>query len=125
MYRRRGTRIAKLGNVAQNLTMPEVETLGARIKRFRLQRGMTQRDLAQRVGVGVPYISKIESGRERPGDEVLLAIAESLGDDPDELFLVARRLPPDLVDQFAASPADGVRYLRSWSKQVPSAQDGQ
>ena len=37
---------------------------------------MTQRVLAERVGVGTPHISKIEAGRENPSDELLRNIAE-------------------------------------------------
>jgi transcriptional regulator with XRE-family HTH domain len=37
------------------------ETLGNRIRRERLAKEMTQRELAKKVGVGVPDISKIEA----------------------------------------------------------------
>lgn len=94
--------------------MAEGETLGDRIRRERLANGMTQRELAEKVGVGVPHISKIEATRESPSDELLASIAKQLGVDADELFLAARRLPAAIVEKLAADPAAGAEFLRSW-----------
>ena len=38
-------------------------TVGQRVKRFRLDRGMTQEELGERVGVKKSQISKLESGK--------------------------------------------------------------
>lgn len=88
------------------------ETIGQRIKRERLLKDMTQRDLADAVGVGVPYISKIEADRETPADDKIIKIAEALRVDPDELLLTARKMPADLMDRLAANPAEGIEFLR-------------
>ena len=76
---------------------------------------MTQRDLAQAVGVGAPHISKIEAGRESPSDELLKKMAHVLECDFEELLLAARRLPPDLMDKLASDPRRSLQYLRQWS----------
>ena len=92
-----------------------VEDIGQRVKRERLSRSMTQRTLAEAVGVGVPHISKVEAGRESPSDELLGKIALVFGCDVDELLLAARRVPPDLMDRFAADPQRSLEFLRQWT----------
>jgi transcriptional regulator with XRE-family HTH domain len=75
--------------------------------------GMTQRDLAGKVGVGVPHISKVEANRENPSDDLIVRLAEVFGVDPDELFLSARRLPPALAEDLASDPAGALRFFRT------------
>ena len=75
---------------------------------------MTQRDLAEAVDVGAPHISKIEAGRESPSDELLGSIAEVLGCNFEELLLVARRMPPELMEKLASDPKGSLEYLRQW-----------
>jgi transcriptional regulator with XRE-family HTH domain len=75
---------------------------------------MTQRDLAAKVGVGVPHVSKIEADRESPSDELIQRLAAALGADPDEYMLAARRVPPVFVDELAADPAKALTFLRTW-----------
>ena len=94
--------------------MNDIEPIGSRIKRERLSRAMTQRVLAKEVGVGTPHISKIEAGRESPSDELLRKIAEVFDCDLDELLLVARRIPADLLEQLASDPKESLQYLRRW-----------
>lgn len=77
--------------------MPTSETIGQRIKRERLASNMTQRDLANRVGVGVPHVSKAEAGRENPSDELLRKLASVFKIDADEPFLVARGRQPRFI----------------------------
>ena len=49
-----------------------------------------------------------------PSDELLAKLADQLGIDVDELFLSARRLPSAVVEELAADPAAGAKFLRSW-----------
>lgn len=101
---------------AHDYVMAEAETIGARIRRERLSRRMTQRELAGRVDVGVPHISKVEAGREKPSDELLQRIAKVFDLDADELLLVAGRLPEEMIEDFAADPATALAFLRKWDK---------
>jgi transcriptional regulator with XRE-family HTH domain len=96
------------------------ETIGQRIRRERLVRGLTQRQLAEAVHVGVPHISKVEADRESPGDDLLIRLASVLEVDPDELFVVARRLPETMLEGFAAKPAEAVKFLRTFSPRKPA-----
>lgn len=62
--------------------------LGERIREYRLERGMTQRFLAESLDVSVAYVSLIERGNRNPPYTTLLAIARALG-------VSARRLLPE------------------------------
>lgn len=104
----------QLRNQEDNWTVNDVETIGQRIKRERLNRQLTQRDLADAVGVGVPHISKVEAGRENPSDELLAKLAGVFGVDPDELLLVARRVPPEFLEKLAQDPSQSLEFLRTW-----------
>jgi transcriptional regulator with XRE-family HTH domain len=92
------------------------ETLGQRIKKRRLGLGMTQRQLAEAVGITVPYMSKIEAGRETPTEEKIRKVATALRLDPDELILAAGRVPGDVMDLLAADPARALDFLRQVRK---------
>jgi transcriptional regulator with XRE-family HTH domain/predicted negative regulator of RcsB-dependent stress response len=54
------------------------ETIGQRLRRLRLERGLTQRALAKR-GVGYAYISRLERGERVPSMKALRALAGGLG----------------------------------------------
>jgi len=96
--------------------MSSTEPLGKRIKDARLGLRMTQRDLAKAVGVTVPYVSKIEGGKETPTDEKLVKLAKALDLNADELILVAGRLPADAMDLLSADPARALEFLRTIRK---------
>ncbi len=55
-----------------------VETVGARLKRLRLQRGLSQRDLSS-PGVSYAYISRIEAGARTPSVKALRKLSQKLG----------------------------------------------
>ncbi|MEU2269663.1 helix-turn-helix transcriptional regulator [Streptomyces olindensis] len=59
-------------------------TIGRRVQRLRVERGLTQRQLAEPVYTPA-YISTLESGRVRPSDDALRHLAERLGVAFDEL----------------------------------------
>jgi transcriptional regulator with XRE-family HTH domain len=59
--------------------------LGTRLKRLRLARGMTQKELA-RPKYSYAYVSTIEAGRRTPSREAIEHFAARLGVTPDELI---------------------------------------
>src|SRR5690348_16514170 len=60
------------------------ETIGRRVQRLRLERGLTQRQLAAPAYTPA-YVSTRQAGRVRPSDEALNHLAERLGVASDEL----------------------------------------
>lgn len=61
------------------------ESLGERLHRLRKLRGLTQGELANRLGVSKPTVWAWEQGRARPIEERIDAIAEALGVEVAEL----------------------------------------
>jgi transcriptional regulator with XRE-family HTH domain len=59
---------------------------GARLRAVRLQRGLSQKDLAC-PGVSMSYVSRLESGERVPSPTVVRRLAEVLGVDPSELMV--------------------------------------
>ena len=49
--------------------------VGARIRKYRLERGITQEDLAFQINTSAAYISNIERGIKRPSLQKLVEIA--------------------------------------------------
>lgn len=59
---------------------------GRRLRAARDERGLSQRDLAQRLRTGASQVSRYEGGTQLPNLETLMAIAEALHMDVDELL---------------------------------------
>ncbi|OGQ83964.1 MAG: hypothetical protein A2289_17670 [Deltaproteobacteria bacterium RIFOXYA12_FULL_58_15] len=73
------------------------ESLGQRLARLRKARGLTQTDLAEKVGVSQPNISEYERDTFRPNSDTLLIIAQVLNVSADELLghrVSAKETPP-------------------------------
>jgi transcriptional regulator with XRE-family HTH domain len=60
------------------------ETIGGRLRRLRLERGLSQRELAA-PGVSYAYISRIEAGTRQPSVKALRRLAANLGVSPEYL----------------------------------------
>lgn len=60
---------------------------GKRLRALREERGLTQRELAQRLDAEVPQISRYETGAYLPNAETLVTMARVLHVDLDELLL--------------------------------------
>ena len=60
--------------------------LGARIKELRKRRGLSQEQLAEKIGVDPKHLSRIEVGRGFPSLEALDNIARSLDVDIKDFF---------------------------------------
>lgn len=60
--------------------------MGSRIKKARVQSGISQEKLAESADVGITHISHIENGKTIPSVMVLIKIMNRLQLSPDELF---------------------------------------
>ncbi len=91
--------------------------VGAALRRLRLDRELTLREVAAAARVSMPYLSEIERGRKEPSSEVLAGICTALGMTIVDLLDEARfelgapqRVLVDLssrIDGHAAAPSDG------------------
>ena len=68
------------------MTAPGQETLGQRIARLRKERGYTQVELAEKMGIIQVLISDYERDKLRPHPEVIVRFAQALGITADELL---------------------------------------
>lgn len=62
------------------------EPLGCRIRRLRLERGWSIRELSRRSGHSLGPLSKAENDEVRPSLDAFAAIAAALGVTMDELY---------------------------------------
>jgi transcriptional regulator with XRE-family HTH domain len=69
----------------------ERQALAYRIRAFRKLKGLTQTDLADRLGVSIAIVGTIERGTRRVDSRMLGRIAEALGVDQDEIVPVEAR----------------------------------
>lgn len=53
----------------------KMETLGQKIKRLRKNKNLSQVAVADAIGITRPFLTGIETGREAPGRNTLIAIA--------------------------------------------------
>lgn len=70
------------------------ETIGQRLKRLRLERGFSQRELAA-PGVSYAYISRIEAGTRQPSVKALRRLAAKLGVTAEYLETGSQLAPAD------------------------------
>lgn len=55
------------------------DTFAMRLARLRAQKGMTQRDLGEAIGISWSQVSRYEAGKAAPRLPVLMRIADALG----------------------------------------------
>lgn len=90
----------------------EVQKFGARLRELRKRTGMSQRVVAEKVGINFTYLSKIESGvMSPPSEKLIIKLAKVLNADKDELITLAGKFPSDLTRSL--KDRDTLRFLRS------------
>ena len=60
--------------------------LGLNLKKYRLEKGLTQENLAEKVGIHPTYVGKLEGGRNNPSTKMLYKITRALGIKLSDLF---------------------------------------
>jgi transcriptional regulator with XRE-family HTH domain len=98
------------------------------IREWRKHRGLTQDQLAERVGISRPQLSKIEKGKRKYDQAFLEAAAEELRCDPADL-LVRNPLEPggiwSIWDRVPASQRTlARRALEAFTTDKPTGTDG-
>lgn len=66
--------------------MDLVQLLGQNVRRFRVERGLSQEELAFRAGMKRSYLSDMERGTRNPSVRALGRVAEALEIAPDTLL---------------------------------------
>jgi transcriptional regulator with XRE-family HTH domain len=96
------------------------ETFGARIRRLRRAKGLSQRRLAAQVGIDFTYLSKLENDSgQSPGDDLIRRLAEEFQEDPEDLLAAAGKVP---VDELRARARDDLEFARAL-RRLPEVPD--
>jgi transcriptional regulator with XRE-family HTH domain len=91
--------------------------VGARIRIFRTHCGMSQSDLADKIGVAFQQVQKYEKGTNRVGASRLSRIAAVLGVSIGELFESSGDKPADSKSPFRLlAGRDALRVLTAFSR---------
>lgn len=61
------------------------QILAANLSRLRKERNLSQTELAERIGVSLVHLNRIENGHASPSAELLYAVADALGVTTDSL----------------------------------------
>ena len=72
---------------APRVRLPPRAILGKNINRLRMQRGLTQDDLAEQAEIDRRYVQRIEAGTANPGIDIICQIREALRASWDEMLL--------------------------------------
>jgi transcriptional regulator with XRE-family HTH domain len=80
----------------------DLADLGSRLREERERAGISQRELARRLGVSASLISQIESGQSKPSVSTLYGIVTELGVSLDDVF----RVHEDELTQATAAGAE-------------------
>lgn len=76
-------------------------SIGRRIAMQRIQAGLNQVTLAERIGISNNYLSSIERGKEKPRLEIIISICKELRVTPDYLFMgnmYSNNIPQNIMD---------------------------
>lgn len=83
-----------------------------RQQRNGVNRRYSIRQLAQRIGVGPTYLSRIERGDIAPSEEMIQRLAAELGEDADVLLARAGRIASDISEIIARRPVLFAELIR-------------
>lgn len=87
-------------------------TFGQSLKEIRRAKGISQRELAKKVGVDFSYISKIENDRlAPPAADTIVKICKALAISPDDLLAVTGKMPTPVKEMLSTSPA-ALEFMR-------------
>lgn len=92
------------------------ETMGERVARLRRERGYTQVELAEKVGIIQTIVSAIETNALKLSAEMAIRLAMALGVSADELLMPAKR------KRHSAAPSRKVLRRLELIESLPSHQ---
>ncbi|HKM99044.1 MAG TPA: helix-turn-helix transcriptional regulator [Candidatus Binataceae bacterium] len=91
------------------------KTLGQVLKQQREAFALTQRELARKIGVKASHVAYLENGRRRPSLSLISRIADTLGLDKQQIFLLAHPEAKALVSA-QREPSEPDRRDQVWRR---------
>ena len=87
---------------------------GQEVRSRRLEKGLGLRELAGKVGISPPYLSKVEHGEfPPPAEKRIVAIADHIGVSADVLLALAGKVAKDIRVIITKHPEAWTAFLRS------------
>ena len=79
--------------------MEVIDLFGDYIRKLRTDKGITQTEVAEKAGMQIRYLSRIENNRDNPpSEEILLRLATALDEDPHQMVVKAGKVPSDFKE---------------------------
>src|ERR1700757_5548457 len=94
--------------------MKQINKLGEFLKTRREALGLTQRSLAQKIGVEASHVAFIESGRRKPSLNLVARMADTLRVDRQELLVLAHPEAKALIAESGFEPSK--KTAPSWQR---------
>lgn len=92
----------------------KTKSFGSTVRALREEKEIGLRRFADKVGMSPTYLSKVERGDfPPPGEEKIVAIAQALNKDADELLALAGRVASDLEKIIQETPKEMATFLRA------------
>ena len=82
------------------------KAIGKNIARLRKIRGLSQKELAEKIGIGLPNISYIENGKYAPRLNTLIHLSQVLGVEIYEFFVLERHLEKERIRKLLIEAID-------------------
>ncbi|MBM3965750.1 MAG: helix-turn-helix transcriptional regulator [Planctomycetes bacterium] len=95
--------------------------LGARVAQLRKAAGLSQLQLAEKLGVTQPLISRYEKGDRRMYDDLIVVLAKALGVTPNDILGVSPSKP--IAPDVQSISRRMVKYLKKVEALPRRAQD--
>lgn len=92
----------------------EKETFGSYVRQRRIEKKISLRQVAHKIGVSATYISAIELGKFKPpSEEKIKEMAKLLSEHEDEMLARAHKISSDLKAIIKQHPIEIAEFLRA------------
>lgn len=84
---------------------------GQRLRSARLARGLTQVQIARKLGISKGYVSRLEGGKARPAESTVMRLADACATNPRPLLILSGHVPKDVRNILRRHPIEAPKIL--------------
>lgn len=84
---------------------------GQRLRSARLARGLTQVQIARKLGISKGYVSRLEGGKARPAESTVMRLAVACATNPRPLLILSGHVPKDVRNILRRHPIEAPKIL--------------